>query len=316
MEDISLRGDVLRTLLYFDIFSYPLRLEEIFIFLPRNSITKDELREAIERCNGQIASKEGYFYVNGKQPPLSHFDKREHQLSYVSLRQEREHISRRHWRIAKFMTHIIKRCPFVRCVLVTGSLSKNSSDKNSDLDFMVITKPGRLWISRTLLMLFKKIFLFNSYKYFCINFFLTEDNLESELKNIYTATEIATVKPTYNDKLMKKFLDCNNWIERFFPNSSEYFSTLHHSGLEVNNRQSYMQKFLEIFFAGKPGDKLNEWFRKLNAKYTRGKYKSIGESDWKLMFESSQGVSKTFPGNMQRMILEEYERRLRKYDLV
>lgn len=312
MEDISLRGDVLRTLLYFDIFSYPLRLEEIFIFLPRNSITKDKLREAIERGNGQIASRDGYYYV---PPAMTDTNVCPADSEYVNLRRERERISRRHWRIAKFMTHIIKRCPFVRCVMVTGSLSKNSSDRDSDLDFMVITKPGRLWISRTLLMLFKRIFLFNSYKYFCINFFLTEDNLESELKNIYTAAEIATVKPTYNDKLMKKFLECNNWIEQFFPNSSEYFSTLHDSGLQVNNRQSYLQRFLEIFFAGKPGDKLNERFRKLNAKYTRAKYKNIGESDWKLMFESSQAVSKTFPGNMQRMILEEYERRLRKYNL-
>jgi predicted nucleotidyltransferase len=100
------------------------------------------------------------------------------------------------WKLAGIVTHVIKRFPFVRGVFVTGSLSKNSSDSSSDLDFMVITRKGRLWIARTLLMLFKKIFLLNSYKYFCINFLLSEDNLEIEDKNVFTATEVMTVKAT------------------------------------------------------------------------------------------------------------------------
>jgi len=312
MEDFSLRGDILRTLLYYDIFSYPLRLEEVFIFLPRNSITKEELRIEIQRCNQEIASQDGYFYVStkltdGKAPPADSV--------YVDLRRRRERISRRHWRIARLMTHIIKRCPFVRCVLVTGSLSKNSSDENSDLDFMVITKPGRLWISKTLLMLFKKIFLFNSYKYFCINFLLTEDNLESELKNIYTATEIATVKATYNEKLMERFLQCNRWINQFFPNAPDYFSRLHDSGFKVNNRRSFLQRILEIPFAGRLGDRLNDYFLNLSNYYARRKYRNIGEEEWELMFGSSRSVSRTFPRNMQKKILEEYEKRLSKYHL-
>src|SRR5207253_11478070 len=127
---------------------------------------------------------------------------------------EKEKHSKKMWRMAAMMTHIIKRFPFVRAVMITGSLSKNSSDKRSDLDFMIITEPKRLWIARTILMLFKKIFLFNSYKYFCLNYYITSDNLEIEEKNIFTATEIAYVKATYNTRLMEDFIKANMWIKQ------------------------------------------------------------------------------------------------------
>src|SRR3972149_5244541 len=133
----AIRDNILKTLLYYDIFSHPLNGDEIFTFLPENSVAKEN----------------------------------------VYKRLYKEQYSRKMWKAAWIATHVIKLFPFVRAVMVTGSLSKNSSDKSSDLDFMIITAPGRLWIARTLLMLFKKIFLFNSYKYFCINYFVTTDNL-------------------------------------------------------------------------------------------------------------------------------------------
>jgi hypothetical protein len=291
--------------LYYDIFSYPLKPEELYLFLHENSIDKNKFGEAISQLavNGDNAfgRHDGYFYLK----PNVH---------YVKLRLQREEYSGKMWRIAGLMTHIIKRFPFVRAVLVTGTLSKNNSDRTSDLDFMVITQKNRLWISRTLLMLFKKLFLLNSYKYFCINYFITEDNLEIEEKNVFSATEMAHLKATFNQDLMYRFIKSNEWIKKFFPNYETGSTYLHSSGYRINNRKSYIQKIAELFFAGRPGDLLDEFFLRMTYNHWRKKYSNLDEKERNHMFKSTHSVSKTHPQNMQKKILNEYRERLKKYN--
>lgn len=203
----------------------------------------------------------------------------------------------------------------MRAVLITGTLSKNSSDKKSDLDFMVITEKNRLWISRTLLMLFKKIFLLNSYKYFCINYFITTENLEVDEKNIFSAHEVAYIKATFNEELMHSFIKSNDWVKNFFPNYVLGDPYLHSSGYKVNNRRSYFQKLFELVFAGKSGDRLNDYFLNMTVRHWKKKYSDLPDDLRNHMFESKYDVSKTHPGNMQNKILGMYRERLKRHGL-
>ena len=301
-----LKNNILRTLLYYDIFSHPLKAEEIFTFLPRNSIAKEEvkslLREFSIDSTSRFAEKEGYYYIK----PFE---------ENIAKRILRENYSKKMWKAVSFVTHIIKRFPFVKAVMITGSLSKNSSDQTSDLDFMVITSEGRLWIARTLLMLFKKIFLFNSYKYFCINYFITESHLEIEEKNIFTATEIATIKAAYNSDLMNEFINKNQWINNYFPNYILCDPKLHKSEFKINNRKNYLQKVFELFFSGSFGSKLNERLMRMTIKHWNKKYPNIDETERNHMFKSTINVSKTHPGNMQKKILHMYDDKLKEFNL-
>ena len=114
------------------------------------------------------------------------------------------------WKIAQFMAHIIKRFPFVRGIFISGSLAKWNVSTQTDIDFFIITKRGRLWLTRSALIAFKKFFLLNSKKFFCLNYFITDDHLEIEDRNIFTAIEIASVKPIFNLELYLKFLEANS----------------------------------------------------------------------------------------------------------
>ena len=78
---------------------------------------------------------------------------------------------------AKAKARFISKFPFVAAVGVSGSLSKGYYDSDSDIDFFIITQHNRLWICRTLLMVYKKIFLLNSRKYFCPNYFISSEQL-------------------------------------------------------------------------------------------------------------------------------------------
>lgn len=301
----TLKENILRTLLYYDIFRHPLNPDEIFSLLPQNSVSNTDVSTALRECTNEnidVGSKENFYFIGENK-------------EYIDLRKSREKFSLKEWKIARLVTHIIKRFPFVRAVFITGTLSKNSSAPGSDLDFMVVTKENRLWISRTLLMLFKKIFLFNSHKYFCINYFVSENSLEIEEKNIFTATEIIHIKSTFNTYLMNKFLEANTWIRNYFPNycsSNPYF---HSSGFKVNNTDSKIKKVFELIFYGKPGDLLDEYFRKKTTDHWKNKFYYVDEEERGQMFKSTINVSKTHPGNMQKVILENYKLRLKKFNL-
>jgi hypothetical protein len=70
------------------------------------------------------------------------------------------------------------RFPFVRAVGISGSLSKKYADEKADIDFFIITKSNRLWISRTVLHAFKKLtFLVGQQHFYCMNYFIDENAL-------------------------------------------------------------------------------------------------------------------------------------------
>lgn len=302
----ELKKNITKTLLYYDIFSHPLKPEEIFSFLPRNSIAKQEvtdfLKKAAESKTAPFAEKDGYYYIKPAE-------------ENVSRRIEKENYSLKMWKRAALVTHLIKRFPFVRAVFVTGSLSKNSSDPTSDLDFMLITAKNRLWISRTLLMLFKKIFFLNSYKFFCINYFITEDNLVITERNIFTATEIATIKATYNTELLNEFIRQNNWVKEYFPNYVLCDPMLHSSGCKANNRKSKFQRSIEFFIPGKIAAAIDNRLMCMTRKHWKKKYPQLPASERNHMFKSTENVSKTHPGNMQKKILGMYSQKLADHNL-
>lgn len=302
----ELKKNIIKTLLYYDIFSHPLKTDEIYSFLPRNSIAKNDvanfLRESAFAGSVPYGEKDGYYYI---KPSVDN----------VTRRIEKEQYSLKMWKRAAMVTHIIKRFPFVRAVMVTGSLSKNSSDHTSDLDFMLITANNRLWIARSMLMMFKKIFFMNSYKFFCINYYVTENNLTITERNIFTATEIATIKATYNTELLERFIKANDWVKEFFPNYNLCDPMLHTSGCRVNNRKSKVQRVLEFFFPGRLAARLDNKLMNMTRKHWKKKYPHLQSSERNHMFKSTESVSKTHPGNMQKKILGMYERRLQEYNL-
>jgi hypothetical protein len=86
-------------------------------------------------------------------------------------------------------------------------LSKNFADERADIDYFVVTKANRLWIARTLMHLFKKLtFLVGKQHYFCMNYFVDEEALTIQEKNLFTAVEVATLIPVCGNGSMESFL--------------------------------------------------------------------------------------------------------------
>lgn len=297
----NLHQQILRTILYYEIFAHPLTSDEIFLFLPQNSITESDLEKVLqdEANNSLLRHHNDQFFLLGRNPGI------------VELRRKKERLARKRWRIAKMMCHIIKRFPFVRGIFVSGDLAKNVANRESDIDYVIITAPGRLWICRTLLILFKKIILLNKKKYFCLNYFVTSNHLEAKDKNYFTATEIAHLKPLYNFPIFLNFLNANVWIKKFFPN---YFLFRNHVR-ECNSSSSALQKFFELPFASPWADKLDQWLMKKMGEIWKQRYPHLNDDEREFRFRCSPDESRAFGQEWGSKILATYHEKLQQFGL-
>jgi hypothetical protein len=298
---IPLRAYILRTLLYYDIWNYPLKSPELFAFLPVNSMTYHDFVRGLntELESGDILEHRGYYFVRGKTAAV------------VDQRVRKERHASRLWRAARVVTHFIKRVPFVRGVFISGDLSKNAANPGSDLDFFIVTEPGRLWITRTLLIAFKKVFLFNRKRFFCLNYFATTDCPTLETRNLFVATEIAHLKPLHNSALCMEFLRTNNWIKEFFPNFR--IADIHFPA--VHDRKSHVQRVIERMISVLPLDRIDDELLRMMERVWARRYPEYDKTTRDRIFRCSKTESRAYVGNYEEKILALYRDRLRTFSV-
>lgn len=301
MNDIDypvLQRSILKTLLYYDIFNYPLNTDEVFRFLGTNSVTQGDVATALTTM-----AQQKQVYRHGDL-----FSVQENN-DLFQRRVRGNQVAARHIDIARRKARLIAGFPFVRGVLASGSLSKGYMDERSDIDFFIITAPGRLWIARMLLVMYKRIFLFNSHKFFCVNYFVDTNHLEIEEKNIFTATELATALPLYGASLYSQLIGHNSWLREFFPN----FKPRSLEGVPEGKSKPF-KRFSENLTSVLGGDFLNHFFMSLTQKRWNTLYKrSYSDKDFTIAFKTKEYTSKNHPNHFQRKVIERYTQKLNDY---
>lgn len=291
-----LKQELLNTispLAYFSRFQTPLTKQEIFYHLPEK-VSQNELDERLQYlCDLKILSMQsGYYFLSKDYNP-----------EWISNKIEGHKNANKVLAKAKLYSGIIRLFPFVRGIYLSGSLSKDYFDKNSDVDYFIITKPGRLWLCRSLLIAFKKIFLLNSRKYFCVNYFIDSDHLLVPDQNVFVATEILHLVPAWNLSLLQSFHDSNKWVHKYLPQLEGKKNTLIKS-----NKQSTIQKAGEFLFSGFIGEKLDNLFFKMTLNRWKNKFPHFTESDFDLHLRTRKNVSKHHPRGYQQIVLDHYNK--------
>jgi len=288
---------ILRTLLYFDIFNYPLKSEEIFRFLGTNHVdaafVNRNLKELV--ALDMVYEFGEFFSVQDNEVNIAR---------RISGNQQAE----KYLIVAQRQARRISSFPFVRGVMASGSLSKGYMDESCDLDFFIVTEPGKLWIARTLLVMYKRLFLFNSHKYFCVNYFVDSAHLEIEEKNLFTATELATVLPLYDAESYRQLQNSNAWLKKFFPN---YISRSLDTVQERRTRG--IKNLLEKVFIPFAGI-LEKSLMKLTLRRWKRIYeKDYPDADFKIAFKTKKHASKNHPNHYQRKVIDRFEQKLKEF---
>jgi hypothetical protein len=301
----ALDQHIIRTLIYYDIFSYPLKAKEIYRFLGTSCRSEQEVATAL---NGLV--EQGYLFRFGEFYSLYA------QEANIAKRINGNKEAERFKPIAQQRAFFVSKFPFIRSVLGSGSFSKDYMDEGSDLDFFIITAPNRLWIARGLLALYKRIFLQNSHKFFCANYFVDTDHLEIEEKNLFTATELATVVPLYGVDDYHALQQKNvTWLTSYFPN----FRPRHTEGVpqfRLSFGKMLMEKLIDLFFGNVVERLIMQMALRRWGRLYRKKYEP---HDFKIAFKTKKYVSKNHPRNFQKKVMELYLQKIEmfreKFDL-
>ena len=283
---------LLKPILYFSLFKYPLTEEEIFNFSKAES--KEQIKlDLMELVNDNIIYKIDDFYLTENNETL------------IKRRLEGNKMAKNIYQKALTVSRLISKFPYVEGVGISGSLSKGYYDDDGDIDFFIITSPKRLWIARTFLILYKKLFLLNSRKYFCVNYFISSNALEIEEKNIFTATELTTLLPMFGNGSFHKFYDKNKWVESYLPNKTVT------DGLSKLNlvKKPTITKITEYFLDSKMGDWLDAVFLRITYHKWKIKFNHLEERQFNVAMKSTKNISKHHPLNFQRKVIDRLNNR-------
>jgi hypothetical protein len=196
---------ILKALLYFRIFNYPIQKGELFQYVCSDN--KIEVQSALARLIGEgfVHAKDDFIWVMNEH-------------SIIADRLCGNENAEKFLKIARRQARLLSWFPFIKCICVSGSLSKLYMDDHSDIDYFIIAKERRLWLTKLLMSaIVETLEFFGMERYFCPNYIITENNLTISDRNVYTAMEIVTLVPLFNKKAYEQFLEANEWIREYFP---------------------------------------------------------------------------------------------------
>ena len=201
----SLDEAIFYTLAYADVFSYPLTLAEVHRYLIGMRSTLEAVADALGGFP-DCAVGGGYYALPGH-------------TSLTGLRQRRERIAATMWPRALAYARAISRLPFARMVALTGGLSMGNVEPNDDIDLLVVTTSGRVWVTRLFII---QIVVKAAARYgdeVCPNFLLAEDALALQERTLYHAHEVAQMVPLYGSAVYQRLRAANRWVDLFLPNA-------------------------------------------------------------------------------------------------
>lgn len=242
---------------------------------------------------------------------------------YYSLRNDAEMVIRRQrgnnkadklCKTARCIAKWLYLVPFVRAIGISGSLSKHFADKDSDIDFFIITESNRLWIARTLMHAFKKLsYLMNRQHWFCMNYYISPPAMVISEKNIFTATEVVTLLPVCGKDSFHRFCRDNAWAFTYFPNR--------HSGLSqemTKDNNSSLKWILEKGISAVMGNWLDDYWMRLTGKRWQQKASRNlkNRKGDPMALKIGKDFARPAPEFFQKTILDNYNRKLQEAGLL
>jgi hypothetical protein len=205
---------ILLTISYCHQFGFPLTKKEIW-----QRLVSEKAVQSLAQKKSKTAGKKSTL-----QSSFSVFEKRLNALlkqkkitkidSYIGLkslhknvvlRRQRTEFSRAKWSEVAAAKEWLARIPWIEAVFITGSLAMENCVKDDDVDFFIVTRPNRLWLTRVLVGLIavvhgrRRSWHSAPPNSWCFNLWLDTDHvrLPSNSRSLYHAYEVAQARPIF-----------------------------------------------------------------------------------------------------------------------
>ncbi|MDP2649615.1 MAG: hypothetical protein Q8P10_02105 [bacterium] len=299
----SVGKSILRTLLYSDIFDYPLKESEIRRLL----ITEDvktvrllgvRLTDELKDLSSLISQKKQFYFLRNRD-------------QIVKKRLEREKESSEKLKIAIKVCSKLSRIPTVQLIAISGGLAMRNSDRSDDIDLFIISSNNKLWITRLLLIIFLKFIGRhrgrqdkNVKDKICLNFLIDESSLSfsKEKQDVYNAHEIVQMLSIFErNNMYNRFIEGNKWVSEYLPNTVKHRT-------KPNNTQNYTEFLFSVVLCPVLISSVFEQISKNIQLWYMKRYQTNEViTDHMLAFH---------PIDNRKRVLSLYRKKLRKYKLI
>jgi hypothetical protein len=244
----SVDDAVYHAVLYADIFDYPLTREQVFTFALAPASSRAEIDRTLDRllASGTLETDGHFVYCQAR-------------ASLVARRVTRQHHALKAWRRARFYARVLWALPYVRMVAVTGSLAMDNVDPGDDIDYLIVTEPGRLWLTRGLIVgLTRVVGLFGDT--LCPNYLISSRALQMEPHDLYVAHELTQMVPLHGRGMAEQLWSENAWCRDILPHASCG------RGDEISDRLPLVVRLLkaaaQTLLWLPPGERIEQWERR------------------------------------------------------
>lgn len=269
---MNLKESILKTIVYFDIFDFPLTAEEVkdYLYKHDSPVHIKEIKGVLVEMteNGLIEHIRDYYLLKNRG-------------KIVETRNTRKFISEKFWEKVGFYGKYMKSVPFVRMLAVCNNLAYNNASEESDIDLLVVIEPGRMWIARLIITIILQFYGVRRHGNkikgrFCLSFFITTNKLNMEPLQIpnedpYLAYWTQNLTPFYGKEVYDEFKRLNkDWLKNkyslnFNQTSERYL---------YKEKDILFKRILESLLSGKIGDIFESFLKKTLKKKT---LKSMGK---------------------------------------
>ncbi len=282
--------DILATIVFYDIFRYPLTVLEIYKFLQsidsgtNELVIKDEFRKsevsledvykALDESDWlkeRLRTRDGFYFLKDRE-------------GNIQTRRDRHLLAIKRWDKAVKMTKQLRFVPFVKLVGLCNTNPINAISERSDIDIFIIVKDGRMWTARLFItFLFAIQGQWRRFKIsnkLCLSFFVTDKyldlrHLQKKPYDPYFINWIAIMAPIYErgGKVYKKFQKANLWIGRWFYRFHG-FSPSFRRRVDDTNFSKMVASIWENILGGRFGRLIEKMVKKMQLKYMSREHKT------------------------------------------
>ena len=314
----DLRSPILATIVYYDVFNFPLTFAEVYKYLinpKRFSIGIGDVKSSVFNIEavgiaeeldkmakaGIIGHKNGFYFMPGRE-------------NLYEERIEKDKLANKKWKKFMRVVKFLQVAPYLRAVFASGSLALNNPEPKSDFDVFVIIKSGRLYTGRLFLWLVSSLLGarrgrldFIAPDKLCFNHYLTDDNLEISHRSLYIAQSFVSMRPVIaSDRVLDNFTTSNKWANSYCYN---FRQVREYRSVKPSRIMITMAKAGEFLLNNPMGDIIEGLFKFIQQKKIKNNpatYKSGGRiifTDKELEFH---------PRSFERIVIDTYNNGLKK----
>lgn len=307
----NLEKAILDTIIYYDIFDYPLTVIELSQWLWKYKCKLSELVFCLknsDRLKRYIETRNGFYFLKGRRILLD-------------TRKIRRDYSINKWKIGLRAAKFLRTIPFVKAIVLCNSIAYFNAEKDSDIDFFIIIKDKYLWLSRFLITIFLHFLKVRRHgnkvnNRVCLSFYITSNSMNlQELayqKDIHFYYWLLHFVPIFDTGIYKSFFKENNWLKEYIPQARAWETIDNWTAKDsffTKILRTFSEKILDNFL----GKFLNLFLRKIQLfKMSKNKFSKSKENNTDVVISDS--VLKFHEEDNRKIIRDLFYKRILKYN--